>query len=119
MSPVGAGLARDSGGSAREFLPDRALSLASQLPQGLRCFQFGSVGALVIARLAADVNTAIITGFARGMQASVITDFAGTMYAMVVTDFTSAMYTVVIADLSGPMHTVVVAGFRMRTAATG
>ncbi len=119
MSPVGVGLARDSGGSVSNALTDQASSLASQLPQGLRCFQFGSVGALVIARLAADVNTAIITGFARGMQASVITDFAGTMYAMVVTDFTSAMYTVVIADLSGPMHTVVVAGFRMRAAATG
>ncbi len=105
MSPVGVGLARDSGGSVSDALTDQASSLASQLPQGLRCFQFGSVGALVIARLAANV------------YATVITDLASAMYATVITDFTSAMHAMVITDFTGPMHTVVVAGFRMRAAA--
>jgi hypothetical protein len=51
------------------------------------CFQDGSVGALVIARLAADMYATIIADFACSMHATIITDFTRAVDAMVISRF--------------------------------
>ncbi|TMU80842.1 hypothetical protein FGA82_08460 [Pseudomonas fluorescens] len=98
--PCGSWLASDGGVSGNTILPDPASSLASQLPQGVWCFQDGSVGALVIARLAADMHAAIIAGFSRSMDATIIADFTRAVDAVVITDFTRAVDAMVIPRFS-------------------
>ncbi len=85
--PCGSWLASDGGVSGNTILSDPASSLASQLPQGVWCFQDGSVGALVIARLAADMYATIIADFACSMHATIITDFTRAVDAMVISRF--------------------------------
>jgi hypothetical protein len=50
-------------------------------------FQDGSVGALVIARLAADMYATIIADFACSMHATIITDFARAVDPVVISRF--------------------------------
>ena len=69
-------------------------------PCGSWCFQDGSVGALVIARLAADMYATIIADFACSMHATIITDFARAVDPVVITDFTSAVDAMVISRFS-------------------
>jgi hypothetical protein len=88
-------------------LIDPALSRASPLPQGFVPCQLRSVGAFVIARLAADVDAAIIARFAGSMHAAIVTDFAGTMYA------------VVIANFACTMHAMIVPGFGVGAVSSG
>jgi len=49
--------------------------------------QHYSVGALVIARLTADMHAAIIPRFACCMQSSVIADFSGAVHAVIIARF--------------------------------
>jgi len=108
--PCGSWLASDGGVSGNTILPDPASSLASQLPQGVWCFQDGSVGALVIARLAADMYATIIADFA---------DFACSMHATIITDFARAVDPVVITDFTSAVDAMVISCFSMGAAATG
>ncbi len=49
--------------------------------------QHYSIGAFVIARLAADMYATIIADFARSMHATIITDFTGAVDAMIIPRF--------------------------------
>jgi len=55
-----------------------------------------SVGAPVIARLAADMHAAIITDFSSAVYAVVITDFSGPMDPMVIAYFACPMNPMII-----------------------